>query len=105
MSRYVHKKFSPDEQDRFLEYFCEVLQKLKSVKEKKYFLKDLLNRGERLMIARRFKIAELLEKGTTYDEIAKSLQVSRGTIARVEKLLNFGRDGYKNAINKIKNKK
>ncbi len=81
---------------------CEVLQELKTVKEKKYFLKDLLNRGERLMIVRRLKIAELLEEEKTYDEIVKILGVSPNTIARVERLLNFGRNGYKNAINKTK---
>lgn len=102
MTQYVHKRFSIEEQDKSLESLCEVLQELKTAKEKKYFLKDLLNRGERMMIVRRFKIAELLEEGKTYDEIIDLLHVSRSTIARVERLLNFGRNGYKNAINKIR---
>ncbi len=105
MTQYVHKRFSIDEQDRLLGDLCEVLQELKTAREKKYFLKDLLNRGERLMIVRRFKIAELLEEEKTYDEIVDLLRVSRNTIARVERLLNFGRNGYKNAINKIRQAK
>ncbi len=88
-----------------LEEICVVLQDLNTIKEKKYFLKDLLNRGERVMIARRFKIAKLLDEGLTYDKIAKLLSVSDGTIARVEKMLNFGRNGYRIALNKTRNRR
>lgn len=105
MAQYVHKRFSVAEQNKLLEEICEVLQDLGTVKEKEYFLKDLLNRGERVMIARRFKIAKLLEEGLTYNKIAKLLGVSDGTIAKVEKMLNFGRNGYLIALNKIKNRR
>ena len=104
MAQYVHKRFSTEEQNKLLEEICGVLQDLGTVKEKEYFLKDLLSRGERVMIARRFKIAKLLEEGLTYSEIAELLGVGDGTIARVEKMLNFGRNGYRIALKKIKNR-
>lgn len=105
MAKFVHKRLGVKEQDELLEELCEVLQLLKAPKEKMYFLKDLLGRGERVMLARRFKIAKFLEEGMIYQEIINLMRVSPGTIARVERLLNFGRSGYRNAIAKIRNKK
>lgn len=101
MAKYVHKKIPYEEQDRLLEELCEVLRELKTSKERKYFLKDLLGRGERIMLIRRFKIALLLEEGKTYDEIVAMLHAGRTTIAKIERLLNFGRNGYRIAIRKI----
>ncbi|MFH0987792.1 MAG: YerC/YecD family TrpR-related protein [Parcubacteria group bacterium] len=101
MSRYVHKKMSYEKQDEYLREFCEVLQELDTVQEKMNFLKDLLNRGERIMLIRRFKIAFMLVMEKTYDDIIKALRTGRGTIAKVERLVNFGRGGYRNAIKKI----
>lgn len=57
-----------------------------------------MNRQERLMLARRLQIAALLEAEFTYEEIIKILRVAKGTIGRVQRWLNFGRDGYKRAI-------
>ncbi|MFH0780224.1 MAG: YerC/YecD family TrpR-related protein [Parcubacteria group bacterium] len=105
MPQYVHKKFPYEKQDKLLEEFCEVLQSLKTVKDKMYFLKDLLNRGERIMLFRRFEIAKMLESGATYSDIRKELGSGKTTIAHVEQRLNFGRGGYKEAIKKFLNKK
>lgn len=105
MAKFVHKRISYEEQDRLLEELCEILGELKTPKERKYFLKDLLGRGERIMLVRRLKIAELLEEGNTYDDIMKMLHCSRSTIAKIERLLNFGRDGYRIAIRKVGKKK
>jgi TrpR-related protein YerC/YecD len=100
MPKYVHKNFPYREQDQYLKDLCAVLQKLSSAKEKRFFLKDLLTRGERVMITRRFKIAQLLWNGYTYDEIKELMQVGRSTVSKVERALNFGRGGYLNAIKK-----
>jgi TrpR-related protein YerC/YecD len=101
MAKYIHKKKNYDEQDRLLDELCEVLQILKTTQEKKYFLKDLLGRGERIMLVRRFKVAKLLEQGKTYKEIRKKMGAGYSTITRVERLLNFGRGGYRKAIAKM----
>jgi len=104
MPKFVHKKIAYEEQDELLEELCKVLQELKTVEKKKYFLKDLLGRGERLMLVRRFKIAKLLEDGRTYQEIVTTMKAGPSTISRVERLLNFGRNGYRDAVAKIKKK-
>lgn len=50
------------------------------------------------MLARRLHIAALLEAGYTYDQIVRTLRSGSATVGRIQRWLNFGRDGYKRAI-------
>ena len=81
-----------------MDIFCETLLRLKTKKEIKNFLKDLLNRQERAMLVRRLLIAEMLVKDYTYKEIVNRLHCGTATIARIDRWLNFGRGGYKQAV-------
>ncbi|EKD33049.1 MAG: hypothetical protein ACD_76C00099G0008 [uncultured bacterium] len=94
MSRYNPKKVPYKKQDQMLEEFCELFVKIDDKKILKDFLKDLLNRQERLMLIRRFLIASRLFSGLSYKEIKEELRVGMSTISRIEKTLNFGRRGY-----------
>jgi len=87
-----------------MDKFCEILSNLESKNAIRDFLKDLLNRQERMMLIRRLLIAEMLEQGITYREIIKKLKCGSPTIARVERWLHFGRQGYKKALEKKKKK-
>ena len=78
--------------------FCEMLSSLKGKQEIKNFLKDLLNRKERLMTIRRLLIADLLEQKVKYREIRERLKCGQGTISKVQRWLRFGRGGYRVAI-------
>ena len=78
--------------------FGQILAQLKTNDAITGFLKDLLNRQERIMFIRRLQIAEMLEDGKTYAEIITKLHCGPATIARIERWLNFGRDGIKKAI-------
>jgi len=98
MARFNEKIIPYATQDRLMNQFCEMLSKLKTSDQIRNFLKDLLNRQERLMLIRRLLIAELLERGMGYREIQKQLHCGCTTVARVERWLNFGRKGYKAAI-------
>lgn len=102
MARYNQNKISYERQDALFDDFCSALSKLRAKDEIKNFLKDLMNRQERLMFIRRLQIAELLFKGYTYEEIKEALHVGEPTIARVSRWLNFGRNGYKNVLQKKK---
>lgn len=104
MSRYNEKKISYAHQERLMNMFCEILGQLKSKQAIRNFLKDLLNRQERIMLIRRLLIAEMLIDGYRYREIVKHLHCGSATIARVERWLNFGRGGYREAI-QLKNLK
>lgn len=98
MARYNQNRISYSKQDTLLDDFCTALAKLKTKAEIKDFLKDLLNRQERIMLIRRLQIAELLAKRLTYEEIKKRLGTGDGTIARISRWPNFGRNGYKNLL-------
>jgi len=102
MPKYNEKKLSLTRQNELMDEFCEMLSKL-GVKEKIYnFLKDLLNRKERMMIIRRLQIAKMLKQGRKYYEIKEALGCGCSTIARVQKWLYFGRGGYQAAIDLLK---
>ncbi len=101
MVRFSEKKLSYDTQDIILKDFCAVLIGMKSEDAIFRFLKDLLNRKERLMLVRRLQVAFLLNQGMSYDDIKKNLKVGKATIARISRWLEFGRGGYKDAIEKL----
>lgn len=100
MARYNSNKISYEKQDALFDDFCEALVKLKTRQEIKDFLKDLLNRQERIMLVRRLQIAELLVRDFSYSAIKKMLGVGASTIARVSRWLYFGRNGYMNILKK-----
>lgn len=84
--------------------FCNILYLLKNRQIIKNFLKDLLNRQERIMLIRRLLIANLLLEEKSYREIQQRLRVGTNTISRIGRWLHFGRNGYKIAI-KVNKKK
>lgn len=66
------------------------------------FISDLLTPTEQKMISKRLAIAFLLlRKDYDYRQIAKTLKVSTGTVARVNMVLNTKGTGYRNILNKI----
>ena len=98
MARFNANRIPYPEQEKLLNFFCEVLSCLRTKSAICDFLKDLLNRQERMMLIRRLLIAKLLLKDKTYQEIQNKLHVGPVTIARVDRWLHFGRGGYKKAI-------
>ena len=98
MAKYDEKRILYKEQDRLMNMFCDILCGLKNRRAVSNFLKDLMNRKERIMLIRRLQIAEMLLDKYTYVEIAGRLKCGLPTIARVQRWLEFGRGGYKHAI-------
>lgn len=98
MSRYDEKRISYSTQEKLMDIFSDTLLRLKTKREIKNFFKDLLNRQERTMLIRRLLIAEMLLENHTYQEIVDRLHCGTATIARIDRWLHFGRDGYKQAI-------
>lgn len=99
MPRYNEKRIPYQTQEKLLDMFCDILKNMKKRQDVKDFLKDLLNRQERVMLVRRLLIADMLLRKLSYREITNKLRCGSSTIARVERWLNFGRGGYKLAIN------
>ncbi len=98
MARYNEKRITYQTQERLMDMLARVLAGLKTQKAMRDFMKDLLNRQERAMLARRLLIAEMLIEGATYSAICAKLRCGSATVARVERWLHFGRGGYERAI-------
>jgi TrpR-related protein YerC/YecD len=72
-----------------------------SVDDTRSFIEDLLTERERTIIARRLRIAVLLQAGFTYEAIRNQMGASPDTVTRVAKwLANFGQ-GYRCVIERL----
>lgn len=83
--------------DRLFESFL----KLDSIDECYAYFEDLCTIKEIKDMAQRLDTAILLSKGVSYQQIVKDVGPSTATISRVNKCLNYGSGGYKNAIDKL----
>ena len=80
----------------------KVIAGLKTEEECYAFFEDLCTIKEIQDMAQRFDTAVLLDKGQRYNEIADEVGVSTATISRVNRCLEYGAGGYRNAIDKMK---
>ena len=88
--------------DSLTDQLCEALLALKDPEEIYQFLEDVATIGEIRAFAQRLEVARLLSAGETYAEIAKQTGASTATISRVKKFLDYGADGYKLVLERMK---
>ena len=93
------KWLTRDIQDLF-----KAILKLRSGDEVRRFLRDLLTIPEIKTFAMRWKVAQMLDNGYTYQEIGKETGMSSTTIARINRWLEYGEGGYKLLLKRIKRK-
>src|SRR3990167_7153899 len=74
---------------------------LKDVKEAEQFFRDLCTIDEIKEMSERWQIAQMVEKGLPYRGIAKKLEVSTTTVARVALWLNNGAGGYRLILDRL----
>ena len=91
-----------DEQTDFL--FKAILS-LSALDECYAFFEDICTVGEIYAIAQRLEVAKMLADEQTYTRIAEVTGASTATISRVKKCLNYGSDGYKLVLERLKEKK
>ena len=75
---------------------------LKNEDECSRFFDDLCTISELQAMKQRFEVALMLDKGQIYSEIAKETGASTATISRVNKCLKYGADGYRTALDRLK---
>jgi TrpR-related protein YerC/YecD len=73
---------------------------LKTVKEAEVFFRDLCTIDEIEEMSERWQIAQMVNRGLPYREIAEKLNVSTTTVARVALWLNNGMGGYRLALDR-----
>jgi TrpR-related protein YerC/YecD len=77
---------------------------LESLEEAKNFFRDLLTEQEITEFGQRWKVARLLAKNISYTQIEKETGMSSKTIARIQKWLKAGMDGYSTMIKRLEEK-
>jgi len=82
----------------------EAVLSLKNTGECYKLFEDLCTVGEIHSLAQRFAVAKMLDEGLKYDEIIAKTGASTATISRVKRFLDYGADGYRLVLDRIKKK-
>lgn len=72
----------------------DAILKLKSTDECRRFFEDVCTIKELEDISQRLEVAKLLSEGNNYQEVSKATGASTATISRVNKCLQYGKNGY-----------
>ena len=76
----------------------ETVASLQTKDEAQRFLRDLCTRAELDAMAHRWQVAQLLDEGLPYLEVAKKAHASTTTVTRVAQWLKQGEGGYRLAL-------
>ena len=79
----------------------DAIMNLNSREECYILFEDLCTIKEIQDMAQRLDTAIELSKGSSYQEIVKKVGISTATIGRVSKCLNYGKGGYRTAIERL----
>ncbi|MDI3316154.1 MAG: YerC/YecD family TrpR-related protein [Bacillota bacterium] len=85
-----------------LDRLFEAVLSLRDQEECYRFFADLCTVGELRAMGQRLRVAELLADGLTYEEIERRTGMSPATIARVNRFLQYGNDGYRRVIARLR---
>lgn len=91
--------------NEYTDQLCDCLTAIESREEAYRFLEDVATYAEIEAFAQRLQVASLLLKNMSYPKIVQLTGASTATISRVKKFVEYGTDGYKDVLDKVKNKK
>lgn len=94
----VNVKIKNPSTDKLFQYILA----MENIEECYQLFEDLCTVHEIQAIAQRMEVAEMLDSKCTYVEIAAKTGASTATISRVNRALTYGTDGYRLAINRVK---
>ena len=80
----------------------EAILSLNSMEECQAFFQDLCTVAELRAMSQRLEVAQLLDEGMIYNDILERTGASSATISRVNRALQYGADGYKAVLPRIK---
>lgn len=80
----------------------EAILTLNNVEECKAFFQDLCTVSELQAIEQRMEVAILLNEGMIYNQILERTGASSATISRVNRALQYGADGYKTVLPRLR---
>jgi len=88
--------------DPLTDRLFEAMLLLKDPDECYRFFEDLCTISEIKALAQRLEVAKMLEANYTYPAIAEATGASTATISRVKRCLNYGADGYRLMLDRLK---
>lgn len=94
----MNKKFT----DENIDNLFKAILKLESVEECRCFFDDLCTISELQSMGQRFEVALMLDQNKIYTDISSKTGASTATISRVNRSLNYGSDGYRMVIERLK---
>ena len=80
----------------------KAILQLKDAQECYDFFQDLCTVAELRAMAQRLEVAVLLDSGMIYNDILERTGASSATISRVNRALQYGADGYKTVLPRLK---
>ena len=84
------------------ELLYQAILTLKSPEECRAFFQDLCTVAELRAMGQRLEVAQLLDDGLIYNDILQRTGASSATISRVNRALQYGADGYKAVLPRLK---
>lgn len=96
------KSFEPKTKCESEDALFEAILTLKNLEDCYRFFEDLCTTSELKAISERFQVAKLLRERKTYIDIEDRTGASTATISRVNRFLNYGSDGYKMVLERLK---
>ncbi|MEW5706245.1 MAG: YerC/YecD family TrpR-related protein [Actinomycetota bacterium] len=83
----------------------EAILRLENKEEAYKFFEDLCTVAEIKSMAQRWAVARKLDAKETYTDIATETGASTATISRVKRYLEYGADGYRLILDRLKSSK
>ena len=80
----------------------EAVLSLKDQDECRAFFQDLCTVAELQAMSQRLEVAQLRDQGLIYNDILQRTGASSATISRVNRALQYGADGYKTVLPRLK---
>jgi len=85
-----------------IELFFNAILKLENIEDCYKFFEDVATINEVKALSQRIHVARLLSEKKTYTEIGEITGASTATISRINRCLNYGSDGYKLVLERLK---
>lgn len=85
-----------------LDQMFDAMLSIKTREEFYRFFDDLATMNEIQSLAQRLQVAKMLDQGDTYSQIEQETKASTATISRVRRCLDYGSNGYKIALDRLK---
>ncbi len=87
-----------------LDQMFDAMLSIKTREEFYRFFDDLATMNEVKSLAQRLHVAKMLDQGDTYSQIEDETKASTATISRVRRCLDYGSEGYKIVLERLKDK-